>query len=231
MNKLPNRWRPHGLRYKKLQPGLDLPSWFIDGIKAVDPKLYFVWHPYRVLYENIMNQYSGGIEESRYTIGSHGGEEVWGFVLTDKDKLAIREDRWHCWRLCENGWAHIFDVAYPKNVKWLKHLLDRLDTQARLTAKYGNTAYVHYMRAERELAEEKRIQEEDQLWKDTHSENKWLMNSAMENFKAGKTAPTRPQKDVIVSYKGQGKRSKITRDITDKEGGLILPEEYRKSDE
>jgi hypothetical protein len=230
MYKLPNRWRPQGLRTRELKPGIDLPCWFLDGIKAVDTNLYFVWHPYRVLYEGtVMNQYSGTVEDSRYTIGSHGGEEVWGYILTDGDKRPILEETWHCWRLCDDGWAHVFEVGHPKNLGYLKKLLNRLHLQARITEKYGYMAYAKYTRDEREKQEEILVQEEDQLWHDTNKENKWLMNNVMENFKSGKTAPTRPQKDVIASYKGQVKRSKITRDITDEEGGLILPEKYKKN--
>lgn len=227
---LPNRWRPSGLRYRKLHPGLDLPRWFIDGIRAVDSNLYFIWHPYRVLYEGMMNQYSGGIEESRYTINAHGGEEIWGYILTDNNNRPLPEEKWHCWRLCEPyGWAHVFDIK-SKDPDYLKTLLNRLWLQARITEKYGFKAYARYLREEKEKEHEKQLKDEDDLFHDVQKENHWLWSKAMDEYSRGNIKPTNPEKDVIMSYKGQDKRSKITREITDGEGGLVLPDKWRTND-
>lgn len=221
--RLPNQWRPEGLAYRELKPGLDLPAWFIDDIRSVDPNLYFVWHPYRIMtYEDIMNQYSGSIEDPRFTIGDQG----WGFVLTGPNKEPLPEERWHCWRLCETGWAHIFDVKY-KIPSYLKQLRDRLHLQKTLTDKGGAKAYIKYLREERDRLDEQDQADETQLFGDVQDENSWLMKKAMSNFERGVTDPTRPQKDVIVSGPWS-KRSKITRDITDEEGGLILPDKWKE---
>ena len=225
--KLPNRWRPVGLRYRRLQLGLDLPAWFVDEIKAVDPNFYFVWHPYKVLYDDIMNQYSGELEDPRYVIGDYGGDEVWGWILTDRENAPLPENKWHCWRLCQDGWAHIFDVK-AKDPDYLRIIINRLGLQKLVTSKYGFREYTKFMREERNKRRQKDVENEDQLFNDVQKENKSFFHRALDNFASGKTAPTRPEKDVIMSGPWS-KRSKITREITDTEGGLILPEKYRNA--
>lgn len=220
--KLPNQFRPSGLIYKQLHPGVDLPAWFVNGIKAVDPDFHFVWHKHRVMYDDVMNQYTGSLDDPRFTISNDG----WGFVLTDANGEPVPEFRWHCWRLGAVGWFHIFDVKYTQP-EYLERLIVRLGMQKTITERYGLKAYIHFLREERELMDAAAQGDHDQLFKDVQHENKWLMDKAMENFKSGNTAPTNPTKDIISSYKGQTKRGKITRGITDKEGGLILPDEWR----
>lgn len=219
---LPKKWRHENLRYRKLNPGVDLPAWFVENIRAIDDNLYFVWHPHRFLYDDIMNQYTGSMEDPRFTIGP----DTWGFCPTDGDGAPLPENRWHCWRLCDTGWAHIFDVR-SKEPSYLKKICDRLYVQAKLTAKYGPQAYIQYMKEEREKQQEKDLADRDQLFEDVQKENSWLMNKAMENFKSGVTAPTNPTRDSIYSYPGQVKRSKGVVPISDEEGGLILPDELK----
>jgi hypothetical protein len=227
-NRLPDVWRPRGLKYKKLNPGVDLPAWFVEGIKAVDSKLYFVYHPFRVQYDDIMNQYSGSLEDPRWAICAQGADEIWGMplMMPDEDR-PIPEHRWHCWRLCDNGWAHIFEVK-SKDPEYLDILLNRLHLQATITDKYGPKAYIRYLREERELMAEREQERKDFMLDETHKENKWLLNKAMDNYMSGKTAPTRPQKETIVSYPGQKRFRKLSRDLTDEEGGLILPDELKE---
>lgn len=221
--RLPNRFRPNNLNYKRIVPGVDLPAYFIDGIKSIDPNIYFVWHPYRVLYDDFISQYSGSLEDPRFTISVQGSQEVWGFTLTDNNHSPIPENTWHAWRLSEcSGWSHIFEVK-SKDPVYLKTLVQRLGLQKLITERYGLKAYVNYMREEREAMQEQDLRNRDDLFKDTQKENKWLLKKAVENFESGKIAPTNPQKDVITSGPWSGHRSKITRDLTDEEGGLILP--------
>ena len=47
----------------------------------------------------------------------------------------------------------------------------------------------------------------------------------MENFEFGRTAPTNPTKDIIMSYRGQTNKSKIIRPLNDKDVGLTTWED------
>jgi hypothetical protein len=59
-------------------------------------------------------------------------------------------------------------------------------------------------------------------------ENRWLLTRAMDNMASGRINATNPTKDIITSFSGQGNKSRIVRPLTDTEGGLILPEQWRK---
>ncbi|MDY6957680.1 MAG: hypothetical protein SVK08_00850 [Halobacteriota archaeon] len=170
-----------------------------------------------------MNNYEGKLDDPRFAINEKYGEEVWGWVLTDPHKNPIPEARWHCWRLCDTGWAHIFEVKYLDPI-YLRTIVNRLGIQKVLTEKYGIKAYVKYLREEREAIQESDINEKNNQFIDIQKENKWLLDKAMDNFTQGRIAPTRPQKEIITSYSNQTNKSKIVRDITDREGGLYVPD-------
>ncbi|MCI0564835.1 MAG: hypothetical protein MN733_40735, partial [Nitrososphaera sp.] len=72
----------------------------------------------------------------------------------------------------------------------------------------------------------KMIEESRALQKDILDNNKHIMGRVMENFSRKITAPTRPKRDIIMSGAGISKRSKITREVTDREGGLVLPDGF-----
>lgn len=229
---LPREFRP-GLRVRKLEPGLHLPCWFIDGIKGIDENLHFVWHPYKVLYDDIINADVGSLEDPRYYIGRYPGlgeQEIWGHPLKNRDGSPARDDAWHIWRLCRPyGWAHVMRIDETHD-RWLKFCLSRLYLSDQISSKYGHRAWNLYQREEQLVARQNKIDDVNQLLMDTTKENKWLMKQAMENFERGIIAPTNPTRDVIRSYTGQTNHSRMERPLTDKEGGLILPHELSRED-
>ena len=225
--KLPLQLRGEG-RYRQLKPGIDCPSWFFEGVKALDPCLHLVWHPFKVLYDDLMNQYSGKIEDPRYTIGTqdqYGNELIFGFVLTDGKKRPAPDNHWHLWRLAnDRGWAHVAALETTTDEDYLKFVLDQLYVRDQVLSKYGARALTRYIREEQELFEEKKKITQGNLFSDINKENKRLFRSAYENFLNGKVSATNPTRDIITSFSGQTNKSRITRTITDKEGGLIVPE-------
>jgi nitrous oxide reductase len=227
MSYLPQRGRPFSLSFKSFKPGYDLPYEFYLDLKAIDSKLYLVWHPFNVLYDTIMNRYTGTLADPRFAIEEKYGKEVWGWVTTDNRGKPLSDETWHIWRLCDPyGWAHICGLA-SKEAEYLKLIVNRLHLQAQVQAEDGDLAYGRKLREKDEEAQDKAHKDKTELLAAIHKENSWLLDKAMENFNAGKTAPTKPTKDVIVSYSGQKNHSKIVRDISDKEGGLILPDSWR----
>jgi len=224
----PRILRPEHTRLRKVQPGLDLPCWFLDSIKGIDSNLYFVFQKYKTMYEHIMNQYEGEIEDPRFTIhGTDAREEIWGYPVkqaTSEDP--VLEPKWHLYRLCwPHGWAHVTVVEIVEE-NYLKALVKRLRLQATISDRYSPKEYVKMSMEERQKVQEARQSSADDLFDAVQEENKWLMRSAMDEMGRGNTAPTRPEKDVIMSGPWGGNRSKITRPITDREGGLVLPDEW-----
>ena len=100
--KLPEKSRPRGLHHKRFTAGVDLPSWFSDNLKSIDRNLYLVWHPFRVIYDDIINQYEGALDDPRFCIHLEHGQENWGFVMTDGNGAPIPECKWHVWRHCHD---------------------------------------------------------------------------------------------------------------------------------
>ena len=66
----------------------------------------------------------------------------------------------------------------------------------------------------------------DDLMNEIGKANSGMFGRAAENMARGLTAPTAPTKEIITSFSGQTNHSKIVRPITDREGGLILPEDW-----
>ena len=214
---LPKDFLPSNFRYKKLDTGLDLPAWFYDEIKSVDRNLHFVWHKYRLQYDDLMNNYYGSLEDPRWVINDEG----WGWVLTDNMKVPIPENKWHIWSLAKDyGWCHVSNIASTEP-EHLYRIVTRLGKEKAYKAMYGALEWNHRLRKDEEEREAKAQDAKDQQFQDIQKENSWLTRKAMENLDRGITAPSRPTKDIISSYSGQTNRSKITRPITDKEGGLI----------
>lgn len=222
--KLPKKCRPFNAAHRQFRPGIDLPSWFADGLQAIDKDLFLVWHPYRVLYDDVMNIYTGELENPRFSIHQEYGQEVWGWVLKDTEDAPILEGKWHLWRLCwPHGWCHITSIDFP-NEEYLSLVLNRLDFQAKFRDKYGHFAYNRHFREKQGEIQDQMQAAKDEIFKLVQDENKWLTRKAMENFDRGVTAPTNPKKETIQSYAGQGHRSRLSRPLEDHEGGLILPE-------
>ena len=221
---LPQDFRPRGLQHRILVPGLHLPAEFIQDIRGIDDTLYFVWHPFEVLYEDIMTHCTGKADDPRWCINESFGQEIWGCPLTLPDSSPKPDGTWHIWQLYRNvGWLHVSNIASTEP-EHLNRIVNRLGREKFFKARYGAMEWNHKMRKDDEDREARLQDAKDQQFRDIQGENKWLTRKAMENLERGVTAPSRPTKDIITSFAGQTNRSKMTREITDKEGGLVLPE-------
>jgi len=218
--KLPSTLRPSTSSNRECQPGVDLPTWFLDSLKAIDPKLYVVWHPFSTIWDDMMNQYEGKLEDPRFTIHREHGEEVWGFVTTHGDGSPIIERAWHVWRLCEpHGWAHVVRIDY-KSTDYLKLLINRLHLQAQFRDRYGDIAWNRKLASDQGVEQAKKQSQADELFGAMQEENSWLTQRAMDNFQRGKTAPTNPTIEKVMSYAGQKNRTATSRPLDDADVGL-----------
>lgn len=227
---LPGTLRRKNGQYKVLETGVGghLPAWFVEGVKAVDKDLHLVWHPYELIYDDIMNVYEGEEAEGRFSINEVNGQQVWGWPLKEANSdRPLPNNKWHAWRLCyPYGWAHVA-VIEDTHEEYLQLLLRRLHRQATISDSYGNKAYIRATMEEKEQIEQARQKQADELFNDVQAENAWLMRRAMESFDRGETKPTNPQMEKIISYPGQKNHSKIIRPLTDTEGGLVLPDSWK----
>jgi hypothetical protein len=167
------------------------------------------------MWDNIMNQYEGELEDPRFTIHREYGEENWGFVLTDGDKAPIPEHAWHVWRLCDpHGYAHIVKIE-DKHPMYLGLLTKRLHMQAAFKDRYGDIAWNRQIQEGQEGEQAKAIDAKQEMFEAVQDENKWLTRNAMENFSRNKVKPTNPKTGQIISYPGQKDRSTIERPLED----------------
>jgi hypothetical protein len=192
----------------------------MDNLKSIDEKLYIVYHPFALIWDDMMNQYSGSSEDPRFTIHREHGEECWGFVTTDGDGAPIPEGAWHVWRLCEpHGWAHIVRVD-SKNDEYLRLMLERLHIQARFRDRYGDIAWNRHMDMEQQLAQQARQKASDEGFEAVQEENAWLTRNARDNMARGITAPTNPTVEKVISYPGQKNKTATSRPLDDSDVGL-----------
>ncbi len=218
--KLPRTLRPSDSKYKECLPGKDLPSWFMDDLKSIDERLYIVFHPFATIWDDIMNQYEGELEDPRFTIHREHGEEVWGFVTMYGDGAPIPEGAWHVWRLCEpHGWAHVVRVD-SKEGEYLKLLVNRLHVQARFRDRYGDIAWNRNMRDEQDVTQQTAQAAKHEMFEAVQEENSWLTKNAMENMKSGRVAPTNPTISKVISYSGQKNHTATERPLMDEDVGL-----------
>ncbi len=218
--KLPSTCRPSNSKYRECIAGKDLPSWFMDNLKAIDEKLYIVYHPFALIWDDLINQYTGELEDPRFTIHREHGEEVWGFVTTDGDGAPIPECAWHVWRLCEpHGWAHVVRIE-DRSEQYLQLMIDRLHIQSEFRDRYGDIAWNRNTRSEDEEAQRKAQDEHQEGFEAAQEENAWLTRNAMDNFQRGKTDPTNPVHETITSYAGQTNKSRTSRPLEDADVGL-----------
>ncbi len=218
--KLPSTLRPSNSNYRECIAGQDLPSWFMDNLKAIDEKLYIVYHPFAMIWDDLMNQYVGELEDPRFNIHREHGEECWGFVTTDGDGAPIPEGAWHVWRLCEPyGWAHVVRVE-SKDGDYLHLMVDRLHTQAQFRERYGDIAWNRNMDAEQSLAQKASQDAQQEGFEAVQEENSWLTRNARDNMARGITAPTNPTVEKIVSYAGQKNKTATSRPLEDSDVGL-----------
>lgn len=218
--KLPSTLRPSNSNYKECLAGKDLPSWFMDNLKSIDEKLYIVWHPFRMIWDNLMNQYEGELLDPRFCIHREHGEEVWGFVTTKGDGSPIPECAWHVWRLAEpHGWCHVVRIE-SKHSEYLQLMINRLHLQAKYRDRYGNIAWNRKTRSDDEGSQRKAQDLHQEGFEAVQEENSWLTRNARENMSRGITAPTNPQKETIASFAGQTHRSRLSRPLEDEDVGL-----------
>lgn len=221
--KLPADCRP-AERYRQCELGLDLPSNFVYELRGIDEHLYPIWHAYRMLWDSVINSYSGLLEDPRYQVSYKYGHTNFGFVLTDGHGRPVEDGTWHVWRLCRpHGWAHVINLDSTEK-GYLNLVLKRLYLQAQYNDRFGHKGYTKLLQEADAQRRHKLLQERKDMMNDIYKVNSSMMNRVVDNFSRGITKVTNPTKDVIISGAGISKRSKITRPITDKEGGLILPE-------
>lgn len=225
--KLPEEHRPTGVFYKKCALGVDLSASFVGELRGLDEHLYPVWHQHKLLWDNVINDVAGAIEDPRYTIESKFGELNFGFVLTDGKGRPRDDGHWHVWRLCRGyGWAHVVKLESNTDQVYLNLVVRSLYLQDRFNTKYRGRGYSKYLEGLDIQKRHKEVEAARGLQGDIMKANSAIMGRVMENFSRNVTAPTRPTKDVIMSGAGISKRARITREITDREGGLILPDNF-----
>jgi len=177
-----------------------------------------------VLWDNVINEDSGELEDPRYTVHNMYGEMNFGFVLTDGAGKPIEDGSWHIWRWCyPHGVAHIIKLE-SREPGYLRLFLKRMMIQSQWTNKYGFRAYNRLLDQVREEDRTQLMKDRQALFDATQEENSWLMKRAIDNAASGHMAPTNPTKDSIISYPGQTNRSRIITPLDDKEGGLYIPE-------
>ena len=223
--KLPEKGRPRHVTYKKCELGIDLPAGFMARIKSIDKDIYPVFHRYRILWDSIVNEYSGPLDDPRYQIKQEYSELNFGFVLTDGKGQPAPDGHWNLWRWCEpHGWAHIINID-SRDPEYLNFLVERIWLQAQFNDQYGRG----YQRKLEEADLERRdklMADRDDMMKEISKANSGMLNRAAENLGRGITQATNPTKEIITSFSGQTNKSKIVRPITDREGGLVLPEDW-----
>jgi hypothetical protein len=203
---------------------LDLPHWFIDDLKSIDKNFVFVFHRWQLLWDDVMNQYTGSLEDPRFAIEEFGGEECWGWVLRDEDGDPKPDGTWHIWRLAPDyGYSHVINIASTEPEHLLK-VRAAIWEQA-IMRNMGHRRYMEWKKEQAEEEERKRVELVTDKFEFLEKENRKLTKEAMENFEFGRTAPTRPTKDIITSYPGQKNRSRIIRPLDDEDVGLVTWED------
>lgn len=230
--RLPEKGLPVGMPYKVCEMGVDLSAQFLYDLRSLDDQLYVIYHPYQILWDDMVNDYQGDILDPRYHIGVNSarcGELVMGHVLTNGQDIPTPEGNWHVWRWCEpaNAWAHVIAIE-SKDPEYQRLLVKRLWLQAKYNDRYGHRGY-QKMVEQADLDQREKLQnEKSDLMKEISKANSSMMARVRDNFESGRTDPTRPMKETITSYAGQGSKRKLVRPATDEEGGIILPENMRE---
>jgi hypothetical protein len=183
-----------------------------------------VFHPYKVLYDSIINEYSGELEDPRFQVAPQYGELNFGFVLTNGKGDPTPDGEWHIWRLCRpHGWAHVINVADRQDRVYLDLLCKRLWLQAKYSDKYGHTGYSKMLEELDQKNREKAQQDKQDMFDDISAANSTMLNRIKDNMLRGHIAATNPVKETISSFAGQKNRSRLVTPLDDKSGGLILP--------
>lgn len=216
---LPQAYRPIGLPHKEFRPGDDLPAEFHYHLKALDHDLYCVWHPYKCLFDDVINNYYGSLEDPRYQIQESFGQECWGWVMTDNVGAPLYDETWHVWRKHQHGWSHIIGIE-SKEPKYLDKVLDSIWEQ-KLVERYGRKAILRMKEAKAEAEMEKKAADACNRFEDVQKENKAAFRKVMENFERGHVEPTNQVVETISSFPGQTNRSRLSRPSEDADGGIV----------
>ena len=219
MGYLTAKFRPSGLPHREFCPGIDLPAEFHYHLKALDPDLYCVWHPFKTLYDDTINVYYGSLDDPRYLIAESFGQEVWGFVMTNGAGDPLYDETWHVWRKSSVGWHHIIGIE-SKESSYLDKVLDSIWDQ-KLVERYGRKAILRMKEAKEEARIEKENANKAQDFKDVQKENRGMLAKVMDNFQRKNYAPTNQTVETISSYSNQVNRSRIIRPSEDSDGGLV----------
>lgn len=214
-----------------LQPGLDLPRWFIDDLLAIDKNFHFVFHEWRVQWDNVMNYYEGSEEDPRCSIHEFAGKECWGLPLADSKGDPIPENKWHVWcHRSDYGYSHVINVD-SRDPLHLRKVVDTVHLEAILRDK-GRRAYIEAKQESQKSEQRSVFAEATEKFNYMEKENRKLTKEAYENFEraGGKldskyVKPTNPTRESIYSYPGQKNRSTKHIPITDKEAGLTTWED------
>lgn len=213
-----------GIPYPSI--GTDIPAWFYSGLLSIDHNFEIFLHPYEIIYDDIVNEYVGSLDDPRFNIHFEGGYKIFGHPLKGRGESYKPDGRFHIWRHCfPHGWAHILPLESLEG-PYLLLALERIWLQAWYRDKYGDLAWNKMTREEQEAIHRNIQKVQTEKFGEIQEQNSWLMNKAMENFASGRTKPTNPTKDIITSYSGQTNKSRIIRPITDREGGLIVPDDW-----
>lgn len=228
--RLPERGRPLNVRYRECELGLDLPAQFMYDLRGIDDNFYPIFHPYRILWDDMVNEYVGELADPRYSITENSyrlGELVMGHVLSNGKGEPTPDGHWHIWRWCEpaRAWAHIINIDC-KDPLYLNLLVKRIYLQAIYNDRYGHRGYQKLLE-QAEIDKREAMQSERQTMMDEISKtNSAMMARVRDNFERGITAPTRPTKETIMSGGGLTSAKKLVRPLDDREGGLILPDGF-----
>jgi len=213
---LPETFRPRGIKYRKVQLGIDFPSDFYDNLKAIDENFYLVWHRFMVNYEGIvMNDYSGPADNPRHAVCEFAGELCFGTPWPPRNPAP--DNRWHLWRLNPYaGWVHVY-VIESTEPDYLSKLTESLYVQDKITSKYGHKAYRQHREEIREALAEKDRELEGEKMTAWQTSNKEMLDKAKDNLTRGKVDPTNPIKETISSFPGQTHRSTLKRPLEDED--------------
>lgn len=224
--KLPTELRPYGDNYRHCELGVDLPSGFMHDLWSLDCNLFPIFHAYRVLWDNIINQYNGTLNDPRYEINFNFGELNFGYILTNGQGCPTLDGTWHLWRRCRGfGWAHVINID-SKDPEYLNLLCKRLWLQAKYNDRYGHRGYRNYLEKLDIEARDKQQADREDLMSEIHKTNSGMLNRVRDNYERGIVNPTNPTKEIITSFSGQKDHSRIVRPLDDEEGGLIVPESW-----
>ncbi len=230
--RLPEKGLPVGMPYKVCEVGVDLSAQFLYDLRSLDDQLYVIWHPYQILWDDMVNDYQGALEDPRYHIGvnsARAGELVMGHILTNGQDIPTSDGNWHVWRWCEpaSSWAHVIAIE-SKDPGYQRLLVKRLWLQASYNDKFGARGYQRLMEQADAAEREKMQADKADLMNEISKANQSMMSRVRDNFESGRTEPTRPMKETIISGAGLTSRRKMVRPATDEEGGIILPESMRE---